>query len=191
MAWWATPENKIMLRSLKLTTSAERPFFLQVSRATGERAHIHNQENPHSRVAANKCPFNRPRKTWEPNITQDGSKVHKITNRGHLWSNHFFRERRRAWAGLSRSCKGELGYWSMQVFLEEKNQTNVTLSSFWRCSTLRQGPILLFTRLIISCLVRIRNLRPSTSLRAKLVTRLEHSFTWSGYGIKTRVYMLK
>ena len=80
----------------KIDNKCRATIFLQVSRATGERAHIHNQENPHSRVASNKCPFNRPRKTWEPNITQDGSKVHKITNRGHLWSNHFFRERRRA-----------------------------------------------------------------------------------------------
>jgi len=59
-------------------------------------AHIHNQEDQHSRVAA-KCPFNRPRKTWEPNITKSGStKAYEITNREHLWSNHFFRVRRRA-----------------------------------------------------------------------------------------------
>ena len=73
--------------------------------------------------------------------------------------------------------------------------TSATFSSFWRCSTFKQGPILLFTRLIISChgktifqgqisrktcLVSIRNLRPSTSFRAKLVTKLEHSFTCLG-----------
>ena len=41
---------------------------------------------------------------------------------------------------------------SHSVKLKTLFMTWVTLSSFWRCSTLRLGPILLFTRLIISYL---------------------------------------
>ena len=65
------------------------------------------------------CPFMRPRKTWGPLLTQDGPEAYKITNCGqYLWPIHFFRERRRAWAGLSRSCK-EQEIWLMHIQLRQ------------------------------------------------------------------------
>ena len=102
------------------------------------------------------CPFMRPRKTWEPLLTQDGPEAYEITNCGqYLWPIHFFRERRRAWAGLSRSCK-EKEIWLMHIQLKQTQRLKITLSNFWRCSTLRQGPILLFTRLMISCMIKTK-----------------------------------
>ena len=42
--------------------------------------------------------------------------------------------------------------------------------------------VCLFTDLSVTCLLRVRNFIPSTSLRPKLVTRFEHSFTCSQVG---------
>ena len=69
---------------------------------------------------------------------------------------HFFwwAKIRRVWAGLSRS-----------------------LSSFCRCSIFKHGPILLLTKDIISCFVRVKNFIPSIFCSAKLWTWFEHSLT--------------